>query len=272
MILKLIFTGDEKYKVDDFGKIFRVIGERPLIGETIVTRDGTKFVIVDVELSPYDGEPQEYVGHTLCTYYLKRKETTVDSSVGMRDKREFKEISNTTGQRPKIFFTFPGIGAKYFEKNNLKKAIIGYANPLSDAGYTYCNYPDGWISRIKEMIYYNNVDYIYAPIHTSLREAIKEDKELDDVEKWIIYPDKSLKLEYIERYRERGDDQAYVTHMAEIWDEAIESIENEDKSKFNLYKLKSGETMSDFIKIYNEELNGEQASETEEEKNENCEN
>ena len=272
MILKLIFTGDEKYKVDDFGNIFRSVSERPLIGETIVTRDGTKFVVDDVELSPYDGEPQEYVGHTLCTYYLKRKETTVDSSVGMRDKREFKEISNTTGQRPKIFFTFPGIGAKYFEKNNLKKVIIGYANPPSDAGYTYCNYPDCWISRIKEMLYYNNVDYIYAPIHTSLREAIKEDKELDDVEKWIIYPDRTLKLEYIERYRERGDDQAYVTHMAEIWDEAIESIENEDKSKFNLYKLRSGETMSDFIKIYNEELNGKQANEIEAEKNENCEN
>ena len=30
--------------------------------------------------------------------------------------------------------------------------------------------------------------------------------------------------------------------------------------------------MSDFIKIYNEELNGEQASETEAGKNENCEN
>jgi hypothetical protein len=272
MILKLIFTGDEKYDADDFGQIFRVIGERPLIGETIVTRDGTKFVVDDVELSPYSGEPQEYVRHTLCTYYLKRKETTVDSSVGMSDSREFKEISNTTGQRPKIFFTFPGIGAKYFEKNNLKKVIIGYANPPSDAGYTYCNYSDCWISRIKEMLYYNNVDYIYAPIHTSLREAIKEDKELDDVEKWIIYPDRTLKLEYIERYRERGDDQAYVTHMAEIWDEAIESIENEDKSKFNLYKLRSSETMSDFIKIYNEELNGEQARETEAEKNENCEN
>ena len=272
MILKLIFTGDEKYKVDDFGKIFRVIGERPLIGETIVTRDGTKFVIVDVELSPYDGDPQEYVGHTLCTYYLKRKETSIDSSVGMSDSREFKEISNTTAKRPKIFFTFPGIGAKYFEKNNLNKSIIAYANSPSNASYTHCRFPDGWVSRIKEMIYYNNVDYIYAPIHTSLREAIKEDKELDDVEKWIIYPDKSLKLEYIERYRERGDDQAYVTHMAEIWDEAIESIENEDKSKFNLYKLKSGETMSDFIKIYDEELNGEQASETEAGKNENCEN
>lgn len=272
MILKLIFTGDEKYEIDDFGKIFRSISERPLIGETIVTRDGTKFVVDDVELSPYDGEPQEYVGHTLCTYYLKRKETTVDSSVGTRDKREFKEISNTTSQRPKIFFTFPGIGAKYFEKNNLKKVIIGYANLPSDAGYTYCNYPDCWIGRIKKMLYYNNVDYIYAPIHTSLREAIKKDKELDDVEKWIIYPDRSLKLEYIERYRERGDDQAYVTHMAEIWDEAIESIENEDKNKFNLYKLRSGETMSDFIKIYDEELNKEQASETEAEKNENCEN
>ena len=270
MILKLIFTGDEKYKVDDFGKIFRVIGERPLIGETIVTRDGTKFVIVDVELSPYDGEPQEYVGHTLCTYYLKRKETTVDSSVGMRDKREFKEISNTTGKRPKIFFTFPGIGAKYFEKNNPNNTIIAYANTPSDPRDTYCKYPDGWVRRIKQMIYYNNVDYIYAPIHTSLREAIKEEKELDDVEKWIIYPDKSLKLEYIERYRERGDDQAYVTHMAEIWDEAIESIESEDKSKFNLYKLRSGETMSDFIKYI--DLNGEQASETEAGKNENCEN
>ena len=54
--------------------------------------------------------------------------------------------------------------------------------------------------------------------------------------------------------------------MAEIWDEAIESIENEDKSKFNLYKLRSGETMSDFIKIYNEELNRKQANEIEAEK------
>ena len=272
MILKLIFADDEKYKVDDFGGIFRVIGERPLIGETIVTRDGTKFVVDDVELSPYDGDPQEYAGHTLCTYYLNRKETTIDSSVGNSDSREFKEISNTTGQRPKIFFTFPGIGAKYFEENNLKKVIIGYANPPSDVGYTHRNYPDCWISRIKEMLYYNNVDYIYAPIHTSLREAIKEDKELDDVEKWIVYPDKSLKLEYIERNRDRGDDQAYVTHMAEIWDETIESIENEDKSKFNSYKLRSGETMSDFIKIYNEELNGEQASESETEETVNCEN
>jgi len=61
----------------------------------------------------------------------------------------------------------------------------------------------------------------------------------------LIYPEKDLKDEYLQRYKDRGNNDAFVDLLDKNWDNCMDEMDNQDAS----YKirLKSGQYMSDVI-------------------------
>jgi len=45
----------------------------------------------------------------------------------------------------------------------------------------------------------------------------------------MVYPDKSMKDEWIRRFRERGNDEGFIKFISDNWDSFIDKIESEEK-------------------------------------------
>ena len=64
------------------------------------------------------------------------------------------------------------------------------------------------------------------------------------IEYTLVYPDRSLKREYIERYKKRGSPQAFIDLMEAKWDDFIDDCENDPSDKL---VLRSGEYLKDVL-------------------------
>ena len=75
------------------------------------------------------------------------------------------------------------------------------------------NYPRNYIDYVKNV----NVDVVLINCHLSLL------KEFESVE--VVYPEKNLKEEYLQRYKERGDDEGFIAFMNESFEQMVDMIE-----------------------------------------------
>lgn len=88
------------------------------------------------------------------------------------------------------------------------------------------NFPANYIEHIKLGIE-QGVDVIFVSSHEIVREALRE----ADIKFALVYPNIGLKTEYIKRYTERGNNEAFILLLDKFWDEWIIAM---DKSPSNL--------------------------------------
>lgn len=84
------------------------------------------------------------------------------------------------------------------------------------------NFPQNYINHIKEKM--ETEDVIFVSSHDVVRKALKE----NGIEYHIFYPDKSMKNEWIRRFKERGNDEKFIEFISNNWDEFIDDIERDD--------------------------------------------
>jgi hypothetical protein len=65
-------------------------------------------------------------------------------------------------------------------------------------------------------------EYILVSTHDETRIILNE----LNAPYFIIFPDKSLKKEYIQRYKERGNNGSFIKLMEEYFEDFVNSIEN----------------------------------------------
>ena len=70
-------------------------------------------------------------------------------------------------------------------------------------------------------------DIIFISTHESVRNALKE----AGLEYTLIYPDGSLKEEWIRRFKERGSSDGFIQTVEENWDAWIDQMEEESSNK-----------------------------------------
>lgn len=99
-------------------------------------------------------------------------------------------------------------------------------------------FPDNYIKHIKEVCKRGSTDIIFVSSHKAVRQALHHNMFCP----LVVYPDISLKDEYIKKYSDRGNDNSFIKMMDNNWDEFIKEIEENESNKF---KLKSGEYMTD---------------------------
>jgi len=116
-------------------------------------------------------------------------------------------------QQGSVICGFPGIG-----KSTLFKELKDSGKKVLDSDsstFDKSEFPQNYIKHIKESIAKGIT--ILASSHDVVRDAlIKEDMPFT-----LIYPDKTLKKEYLDRYEKRGSPESFVKLLDSNWDKWI---------------------------------------------------
>ena len=156
------------------------------------------------------------------TYYFENREennTVLDS-----DSSQFSWVSVLDEEHE-----FKNRGKKdYVEK------YVKVRNP---------EFPKNYIEHIKENI--GKVDYIFVSTHEVVRKALNE----ANIDFTLVFPEQSLKAEWIGRCFLRGSGEKFCQLIADQWDDWMRQMEEECVvNKRDSYRLRHGEYLSDAMK------------------------
>lgn len=151
----------------------------------------------------------------------------------------------------KIISAFPACGKTYVFENFKNKVILDSDSSkfswviVGGQKVRHPDFPQNYIDHIKENI--GKADYIFVSTHDNVRRALEE----ADIDFYLVYPDRSLKEEWIGRCFLRGSGEKFCQLIADNWDNWIDGLE-EDSKNHKFMKLKSGEHLSNVINFMDE--------------------
>lgn len=172
----------------------------------------------------------------------------------------------------KIVFGFPGVGKTYAFQQ-----MDGHGLDLqdSDSSHFHWLYPDGdesfehpikdedgkniphpaWPENYAQYIELTGreqkvkPDFIFVSTHPEVIEAIGSRGFVS----YLLVPDKADKMVYLQRYRERGNDEKFISNMEMNWDKFIDQATSlAMKNNINVVVLKQSnrvKTVLDFIQL-----------------------
>lgn len=120
---------------------------------------------------------------------------------------------------------FPGVGKSSLY--NSKKYVVSDSD---SSHFPKDDFPNNYIKHIKSLIDKNEHDYILVSSHKEVIEALIE----SGIVFVLVYPDKSLKEHYLERYRERGSDDNFINLLNDKWSEWIDDCQSHKVNKLRL--------------------------------------
>ena len=151
----------------------------------------------------------------------------------------------------KIISAFPACGKTYVFENFKDKVILDSDSSkfswviVNNQKVRNSDFPENYINHIKENI--GKVDYILVSTHENVRRALEE----AGIDFYLVYPDRSLKEEWIGRCFLRGSDEKFCQLIADNWDNWIDGLE-EDSKRHKSIKLINGEHLSNVIRFLDE--------------------
>jgi len=113
------------------------------------------------------------------------------------------QIKNTL-----LIAAFPGTGKSHLFNNPGSKMVLDSDSSTFDKS----DFPANYITHIKENM--GKVDIICISSHKEVREALV-DAGLNFL---LVYPNISLKDEYMKRYVDRGSPEGFVNLISKNWD------------------------------------------------------
>lgn len=140
-----------------------------------------------------------------------------------------------------VISAFPACGktyafnnvSKYSKYNMLDSDSSNYSWIKDEAGNNTTernpDFPNNYIEHIKENI--GKVDFIFVSSHKVVRDALRE----NDIKYVLIYPDVSLKKEWLDRMRFRGNDSSFIEMMDRNFEIFVKECEEEEYPY--IYKL-----------------------------------
>ncbi len=142
----------------------------------------------------------------------------------------------------RIISAFPGTGKSYFHRNSDSKVLDSDSSQYSwiEEGVRNPDFPNNYIAHIKGNI--GDADFILVSSHEVVRTALVT----EGIEYTLVFPEISLKEEYVERFRQRGSPQAFVDLLEKNWDSWITELEKQ--SGCTHVKLKQGQYLSDILR------------------------
>lgn len=150
-------------------------------------------------------------------------------------------------KKTKLVLGFPGVGkTMYYMK---KKGKIDVLDSDSST-FPKDGFPSNYIEHILENI--GKQDVIFISTHEVVRKALKSIDIFsnDNVEGvYLVYPDLSLKDEYMKRYKERGNNKQFIEVLDKMFDNWVEELDNES-NKFTKIKLNNSNYYISNISIF----------------------
>ena len=122
--------------------------------------------------------------------------------------------------RTKIISAFPGVGKTYYHNKHKDTTLDSDSSNFSwikdengnNTKVRNPEFPQNYINHIKDNI--GKYEYIFVSSHKDVRNAL-----LDNcIFFYIVYPDSTRKDEFIQRYRNRGNDENFIKLVSDNWD------------------------------------------------------
>jgi len=145
----------------------------------------------------------------------------------------------------KVISGFPGIGKTYYKENSNINVLDSDSSKFSwiEKGVRNPEFPKNYIDHIKDSMY--KFDMVLVSTHKIVRDALVD----NNIKFLLVYPDISLKEEYIERFRKRGNEDSFIKLFEDNWDKFIGEMDNQKGCES--VKLSSGKFLSTmFLGIY----------------------
>lgn len=152
-----------------------------------------------------------------------------------------------------IISGFPGVGKSYFKNNNSKLTILDSDSSNfswlkdKDGNNTKernSEFPNNYIQHIKDNM--GKVDIIFVSSHDIVRQALKD----NNMFYYLVYPCRCIKDEYLQRYKDRGNNNSFIEFIDKNWEDFIKDIEKETFPKLIL--LRRGQHMRDAVALLRE--------------------
>ena len=139
--------------------------------------------------------------------------------------------------KTKVYSAFPGVGkTTYF--NTTDKNVLDSDSSKFDKKY----FPTNYIEHIERNIQDPKVDMLLVSSHKDVRDALLN-KGIPYV---LVYPDRNIKDEYIQRYKDRGNNDAFVDLLNKNWDNWMDEMDNQEGCE--KITLGPGQYLTDVLK------------------------
>ena len=140
-----------------------------------------------------------------------------------------------------IISAFPGTGKTHFYQNSELRVLDSDSSKYSwiEKGVRNPEFPSNYVAYIKENL--GCADFILVSSHVSVRQALLD----EGLEYTLVFPERSQKNEYIERFRQRGSPESFIDLLMNNWDDWIKEME--EQTGCNKIKLNAGQYLSDVL-------------------------
>lgn len=150
-------------------------------------------------------------------------------------KVKIKKFSDDLEKKTLVVSAFPGCGKSHMFRNNEGKLIMDSDSSKFDKS----DFPRNYIKHIKSNI--GKADIIMVSSHKEVRDALVD----NEIEFTLVYPKRDIKLEYIQRYKNRGNDSSFIKLLESKWNEWMDELEQQSNCK--KIELEKGQYLSDVI-------------------------
>lgn len=119
---------------------------------------------------------------------------------------------------------FPGVGKSHlFRECEGKVVLDSDSSKFSwvSEGVRHPDFPQNYVEHIKANVGQSHL--ILVSSHKVVRDALRE----AGIAYVLVYPDKGLKDEYVQRYRDRGSAESFVQMIESNWDSFHADLEAE---------------------------------------------
>jgi len=128
--------------------------------------------------------------------------------------------------KTRIISAFPGTGKTTYHKKHPDTTLDSDSSNFSwvtENGEKIRNpdFPANYIEHIKENI--GKYEFIFVSSHKEVRDALKENCLFF----YLIYPYKDKKEIYLQRYKDRGNQEAFIELLDKNWDAWIRDCQFE---------------------------------------------
>ena len=143
----------------------------------------------------------------------------------MKDKK-LDSIQNYNSETL-VISAFPGCGKSHYFREKVDKVVLDSDSSKFDKS----DFPRNYIQHIKENI--GEVDVIMVSSHKEVRDALVQ----NGIQFTLVYPDISIRDEYIQRYIDRGSPEAFINLLTKNWELWIGELD----TQIACHKIKLGE-------------------------------
>lgn len=110
----------------------------------------------------------------------------------------------------KVISAFPASGKSYLFNEHKDSNLVVLDSDSSlfswiEKGIRHPDFPNNYINHIKGNI--GKADIIFVSSHDVVRSALNKHQ----IDYTLIYPQESLKDEYLKRYKDRGNDEGFIS-------------------------------------------------------------